>query len=219
MNRSYVLFALLAAMPCAWAVNKCTLPDGRVVYQEAACPSAAKEAETVKTWGAGASRGYFSARSSGRWEFVQRRDDMTGQLTCAAFSPSQSFYAQPGDIQYQRRVNIRALVLFDARAAKVALHLDDERDRFDRNTRDMGVKTPNGSFMPISEAGGSVALVADSATLIAEMEQSGSLKARVRIWPWDRLHDLEPFKLSGFSEAMKRGRACALELAGVRGTQ
>ena len=37
MNRPYALAALLAAMPCAWAVNKCTTPDGKVLYQAAPC--------------------------------------------------------------------------------------------------------------------------------------------------------------------------------------
>jgi hypothetical protein len=34
----------------AWAVNKCTLADGRVVYQDAPCSNEAKTAQSVKTW-------------------------------------------------------------------------------------------------------------------------------------------------------------------------
>ncbi|MBB4845002.1 hypothetical protein HNP55_003548 [Paucibacter oligotrophus] len=39
----------LAAAP-SWAVNKCTLADGRVVYQDASCGNEVKSTEAVKTW-------------------------------------------------------------------------------------------------------------------------------------------------------------------------
>lgn len=46
------LWCLAALVVCApaWAVNKCTGPDGRVVYQQAPCPNSAKSVEQVKTW-------------------------------------------------------------------------------------------------------------------------------------------------------------------------
>lgn len=34
----------------AWAINKCTGADGRVTYQETACPTSAKDGQQVKTW-------------------------------------------------------------------------------------------------------------------------------------------------------------------------
>jgi hypothetical protein len=38
----------LALYPSAWAVNKCTGPDGKVTYQDALCPGTAKAAEKIK---------------------------------------------------------------------------------------------------------------------------------------------------------------------------
>lgn len=39
----------LAVLP-AWAVNKCTGPDGAVVFQDSPCGMSAKKAEPVKIW-------------------------------------------------------------------------------------------------------------------------------------------------------------------------
>lgn len=41
--------AVIAAQD-AQAVNKCTQPDGQVVYQDAPCSNAAKQSQQVKTW-------------------------------------------------------------------------------------------------------------------------------------------------------------------------
>lgn len=42
MIRFAAVAAAICFAPMAWAVNKCTAADGRVVYQEAPCPSDAK---------------------------------------------------------------------------------------------------------------------------------------------------------------------------------
>lgn len=34
----------------AWAVNKCTGPDGKIVFQDALCDVTSKKAEPVKIW-------------------------------------------------------------------------------------------------------------------------------------------------------------------------
>lgn len=41
--------SLLMTAP-AWAVNKCTLPGGKVVYQDAMCGTSSTNAEQIKTW-------------------------------------------------------------------------------------------------------------------------------------------------------------------------
>ncbi len=46
------MLGLAVASP-AWAINKCTGKDGRVVYQDAPCQTSTAAADTVKTWGAG----------------------------------------------------------------------------------------------------------------------------------------------------------------------
>lgn len=43
----------LAATSPAWAINKCTGKDGKVVYQDAPCDNTTAKTEDVKTWGAG----------------------------------------------------------------------------------------------------------------------------------------------------------------------
>lgn len=47
-NAALAALALLAAP--AWAVNKCTQPDGAVVFQDAPCAVLSKKAEPVKIW-------------------------------------------------------------------------------------------------------------------------------------------------------------------------
>ncbi len=42
--------ALLALCVPAMAINKCTGPDGKVVFQDAGCDTTTKTAEKVKTW-------------------------------------------------------------------------------------------------------------------------------------------------------------------------
>lgn len=52
MNRNTVIAVALLAVLCsrAWAVNKCTLADGKIVYQDAACGITTKTSVDVKTW-------------------------------------------------------------------------------------------------------------------------------------------------------------------------
>ena len=54
--------ALCAALSGpTWAVNKCTLEDGRIVYQDAACGITTKSSKDVKTW---TNDGYAGASKS-----------------------------------------------------------------------------------------------------------------------------------------------------------
>lgn len=51
MQRRWAVgLAVALGMAPAWAINKCTLADGSVVYQDALCSVAAKSAAPVKTW-------------------------------------------------------------------------------------------------------------------------------------------------------------------------
>lgn len=45
--KRFLLLAALAAWLPAQAVNKCTLPDGAVVYSDAPCPAASKESKAL----------------------------------------------------------------------------------------------------------------------------------------------------------------------------
>ena len=46
----YCVLVLTLVCTPVWAINKCTGSDGRVTYQEAACPTDAKGAQPIKTW-------------------------------------------------------------------------------------------------------------------------------------------------------------------------
>ena len=45
----FLCAALFAASP-AWAVNKCTLPSGEVVYQDAMCAASSSNSQRVQLW-------------------------------------------------------------------------------------------------------------------------------------------------------------------------
>lgn len=45
----------------AWAINKCTGPDGKVAFQDAPCSTSSKSAEQVKTWDSNISSGRANA--------------------------------------------------------------------------------------------------------------------------------------------------------------
>ena len=50
MKWLFFLCAVLFAASPAWAVNKCTGPDGKVVYQDALCGISSTNAQEIKTW-------------------------------------------------------------------------------------------------------------------------------------------------------------------------
>lgn len=52
MFQQLLITLTLAAVLCApaWAINKCTGPDGKVTYQDAPCDTKSKTTEQVKTW-------------------------------------------------------------------------------------------------------------------------------------------------------------------------
>lgn len=52
MRLHITIGATILAVLCApaWAINKCTLEDGKVAYQDAACDVKSKVAVEVKTW-------------------------------------------------------------------------------------------------------------------------------------------------------------------------
>lgn len=53
MKHSLITAAILAALCApAWAINKCTGADGRVVFQDALCDAATRTSQTVKIWDA-----------------------------------------------------------------------------------------------------------------------------------------------------------------------
>lgn len=70
----FSITALLAA-PAAWAVNKCTLADGSVVYQSAACGLEYKSEAKVKTW---TNSGFERVRAPGQRKHVEPDLELKG---------------------------------------------------------------------------------------------------------------------------------------------
>ncbi|MBS0476268.1 MAG: hypothetical protein JSR28_14135 [Proteobacteria bacterium] len=50
MIRQSVFLGALALSAPAWAINKCTGADGKVVYQDAMCGTSSATSEQIKTW-------------------------------------------------------------------------------------------------------------------------------------------------------------------------
>lgn len=95
--------ALCAALACpAWAINKCTLADGKVVYQDAACGITTKTSQDVKTWTNDGSSG-ANAKSAGNG------------------TPNLKLVGQPGSEQllglYRRWADAERLALSTSRIA------------------------------------------------------------------------------------------------------
>jgi hypothetical protein len=187
----------------AWAVNKCTMPDGRVVYQEASCGSDAKSVGEVKTWENSGGPG-----SSGSWRFERSKDELKGSVRCFVMSPEVGGFN--GRIDSSNYVGLRAVVLVEAADTTFALRSAGESTSFHNDLAGMGVKSDVGAFTPlVVRAGGRTLAVVNSPAMVTELEKARSLRVRVRFWPYETLHDLDPIPMAGFRQAMKQARACA----------
>lgn len=84
------LTAVLSSPP-AFAINKCTGPDGTVTFQDAGCSSSAKKSETVKIWA-------NDSRSGGRTSSrnVQPNFDL---VTPPAAAPLMNLYRRWADAE------------------------------------------------------------------------------------------------------------------------
>ena len=191
---------LLAASP-AWAINKCTGPDGKVVYQDAPCSNASKSSEQVKTWdnSSGSSR-------NEAWRFERKKDDLTGKVSCLAISPITYPKVSAGS----KFIPVHAVVLTSENIEVLGVRTSDDKNLFHNDVSGIGMKTDNGTFTPMTVKSGShVVGVADSAAMIDALAKSKSLTVRVRFWPYDQLYDMEPIPSAGFSAALRQTRACA----------
>ena len=199
-NALLVGFAMCLA-PAAWADNKCTGADGKVVYQDAPCSSTSKSAEQVKTWdnSSGTSR-------SETWRFESRKDELTGKIACLALSP----VTYPKVSVSSKFIPVHAVLAISGGSAVLGVRTSDDRNLFHNDVSGMGMKTDNGTFTPMPVKSGShVVGVADSEAMIEALEKSKSLTVRVRFWPYDQLYDMEPIPSAGFSVALRQTRACA----------
>lgn len=194
-----VTAALLAASP-AWAINKCTGPDGKVTYQEIACPTDAKADQKVKTWQ------NSSGNEPGSWKFVRKLDDMTGKVACMAMSPITS----PKTPAPNKFIPVHMVVAVTAESELIGLRTSDNSNLFHNDLSGMGVKTDSGPFIPLSiKAGSHVVGVSNSEALIGALSSSRQLLVRARFWPFEQLYDMEPISSAGFASAINQARTCA----------
>ena len=196
------IVALLAGLKDAWAVNKCTGADGKVTYQEAACPISAKEGQQVKTWDNSSGGG----NASGNWKFERKHDDMTGRTSCLVMSP----ITFPKTPQPQKFIPVHMVLVLSPESEMIALRTSDNSNLFHNDLSGMGVKTDSGPFTALTVKSGShVVGVGNSEALISSLENAKNLQVRARFWPYEQLYDMEPISLAGFASALKQGRVCA----------
>ncbi|MBX9935040.1 MAG: DUF4236 domain-containing protein [Burkholderiaceae bacterium] len=197
------IVALLSGIKEARAINKCTGADGKVTYQEVACPANAKGDQPIKTW-------ENSARSNGSmpsgWKFERKHDDMTGQVSCLVMSP----ITFPKTPQPPKFIPVHMVMVVSSGSETIALRTSDNSNLFHNDLSGMGVKTDTGQFTPFSvKAGSHVVGIGSSEALISALENSKNLLVRARFWPYEQLYDMEPIPSAGFGSALKQGRVCA----------
>lgn len=195
---------LLAAAP-ARAVNKCTGPDGAVVFQDAPCGVATKKAEVVRSSPA------VTGNTREEWSFHRSVDAMTAGVSCAALSPVTYI----SDRSYRDLKKLRVLVMAQPGGKYLAaVRIESYSDGiFHNDISGMGLKTEPGAFHEISlKAGQKVAGFTDSAAVIDGMLLARSMRLRVRFWPYDNLLDSNAIGTAGLPQAVARAAACAKDL-------
>lgn len=129
----YALPMLLAAAP-AWAINKCTQKDGKVVYQDAPCQNTAAANETVKTWGAGQAAPSAAGTTSAGFKRVNPNPSLQGPPEAAAllaiyrrWVDAERLASATGRIALAGPVATMQAVQLEAEAVKVDTCLSDAK--------------------------------------------------------------------------------------------
>lgn len=188
----------------AWAINKCTGADGKVVYQDAACGTKSKTIAQVKTW----DNNTNSSRDG--WEFSRQKDDMTGAVTCFAVSPSTFVGTQ----RKYTDIHLQIALARDFKRLTVRLNSSDS-DLFHNDLSGMGIKIDGNVFMAITRKIGQHAVgftPADELQIFDQLQSARQVKARVRFWPWDSLHDSAALSLQNFGQAFSQAQECARKM-------
>ncbi|QPF74220.1 hypothetical protein G8A07_15705 [Roseateles sp. DAIF2] len=198
--------AAVAISANAWAVQKCTLPDGRVVYQDAPCSTGAASSQQVDVVSA-------SGRPGDSWEFSRQKDDMTGTSSCFATSPAvytnyRSVHAKLAYVWVQLHMTPKS-----EQPAFTVRTSSSSSDLFHHDLSGTGIKVDRHEFQPFTQRVAAHALSftseATETEVVQQMSVGQDLRLRLRFWPYDKLHDTEPVSLRGFKQAASRMRACA----------
>lgn len=205
MISSRTLFGILMILTWlpAHAINKCTGPDGKVTYQESACPNSAKDSKSIEI----RENGSASTAVAGSWKFTRSDDDMTGKVSCLVTSP----VTYPGKKSVPKGFYpISVAILFKPEGSVFGLRTSENSVIFHSDLSSTGVKTDNSGFIPISvRASGSVVSITDSEAFISLLDKAQQLQIRARFWPYDQLYDMVPLSMSGYQAAASQARSCA----------
>lgn len=202
---SIVTTTLAAAVMClagqAQAINKCTDPAGKVIYQEHPC---AEEAKAQKIENAP------DPQAAGkRWVFSQKVDEMTGAKTC--FASSATTYTNYRSVHAKMAV-VWVQVAMTPTAQRLSIRSIDGGDGlFHTDIAGVGIKVDSGGFKPVTQKIGSHGLGFDAGTegaILSEMTKGRAIRMRLRFWPYERLHDTEEVSLTGFPQAMAAAMRC-----------
>lgn len=203
MTRILLLAAATALPASAWAINKCTGPDGRVVYQEAACSSDSKTAE-VKV-------APTAAQMAARWQFGQFKDEMTGSSVCFLASPT--IYTGMRNIQSGfAHVTVQLAVGGPGVTALSIRTRTSGSDLFHHDLSGTGIKVDGNDFEPLTRRFNAHAVGfsgPQEAAVTRQLEAGRQFRLRLRFWPYQQLHDTDPISLAGFKEAMTKALNCA----------
>ena len=197
-----VVIALALASTKAMGVNKCTASDGRVTYQEAACPTTAKDSKRISAQVNGAGNA-----GADLWKFKRSQDDMTSKVACLVMSPIP-FPVSPMPKGFYP---VHAVVLVGEDGKLVfGLRTSDNSISFHNELAGMGVKTDVGGFVALTiKSGSHMVAPADGDLLANELNKAGELRARVRFWPYEQLYDLKPLAMDGYLAALSEAKRCA----------
>ena len=201
-----VTVVLAALCTPAWAINKCTLADSKVVYQDAACDTKSKTIEQVKTWDSTGKTG----TTAEVWQYSRQKDSMTGREICFAISPSvltgyRGVNSGFAHVWVQIAMNAAGLVALTVRTSEAS------NDLFHNDISGMGVKVDEKEFMPFSRKVTAHALgFSDTSTgaLLSQLEGGNHIRMRLGFWPYEKLHDAPPISLIGFKPALAQAKEC-----------
>lgn len=203
MKFLWISMALLAgACSPAWAVNKCTGPDGKVAYQDAPCANTSKATEVNLSGSTGGSRE--------GWSFSRQKDEMDGHVTCFASSPTiytgyRGIHSRMVTVHMQVAMSKAFPLLLTVRTSAAS------SDLFHNDLGSMGVKVDSNEFVPITQKFNAHAIGFSDEVALNVMQQlvaGKQFKMRLRFWPYQQLHDTDPVSLSDFKQAWALARAC-----------
>lgn len=229
--RNVICLSLLlcgfVCQPTVAEIQKCTMQDGSVVYQYSLCkgakvherirgdgereayrppppaPAAAQKAEPSVAVPRTPSLG------SG-WYFEPTLDKMTGDASCLLMSPS----ARATDVG-GRHYSVRFVILMERRKPTVTLVLTDASRSFHHQIAGTGVKIGTDAFLRFTVRPAQRVMSfsqVEHAAIIERMEKARSVRARVRVWPYEDTADTYDIGMDDFLTALQMARDCAKSL-------